>query len=146
MKNTRDDFDTEDCEVGYQKPPKRSQFKKGVSGNPSGRPKKAQDLDSQVLREMNADLPINENGKRRVIKKREGVVKQLVNKALSGKLSATRLLIPFYERALEKEAELQRMFSGGLVLNTDLTNEQLKAMIARALLKEHPDVIKLDVP
>ena len=27
--------------VGYGRPPKKNQFKKGQSGNPSGRPKKA---------------------------------------------------------------------------------------------------------
>ena len=29
-----------DYEVGYGRPPKKSQFRKGQSGNPSGRPKK----------------------------------------------------------------------------------------------------------
>lgn len=30
---------TEDCEIGYGKPPVHSQFKKGRSGNPGGRPR-----------------------------------------------------------------------------------------------------------
>ena len=34
--------DSSDYEVGYGKPPKDGQFKKGVSGNPSGRPKSQQ--------------------------------------------------------------------------------------------------------
>lgn len=32
-------MDTEDDEIGYQKPPKKSQWKKGQSGNPSGKKK-----------------------------------------------------------------------------------------------------------
>jgi hypothetical protein len=147
--NMRDDFDTEDCEVGYRKPPKSRQFKKGVSGNPTGRPKKAQDLDSQVLREMNSDLPIKENGKRRVIKKHELFVKQLVNKALGGNLSATRLLIPFYERALEKAAEQERRLTPGRP-NTDYTDADLKAIILRMIkakrLGKENGLIVLDEP
>ena len=99
---------TEDYEVGYGKPPESGKFKKGVSGNPSGRPKKLADLGSQLLRELDSKLIINENGKRKVITKLEGVVKQLLNKSLSGNLPSTRLLIPLYLQGLEQAAERQR--------------------------------------
>jgi hypothetical protein len=37
----RTDYQVDDPDKGgYGKPPKRTQFKKGVSGNPSGRPRK----------------------------------------------------------------------------------------------------------
>jgi hypothetical protein len=98
----RDDRETEDFEVDYKKPPKSRQFMKGVSGNPSGRKKKASDFGSKLLRELDQKLIINENGIRKVITKSEGIVKQLVNNSLSGNLPATRLLVPLHQQAVEK--------------------------------------------
>jgi hypothetical protein len=98
----------EDYEIGYRKPPKSGQFKKGVSGNPSGRPKKPSDFASELARELNSKLVINENGQRKVIKKSEGVAKQLVNKAISGNLPAVRLVISVDRETQERAAEQQQ--------------------------------------
>jgi len=62
-----------------------------------------------LIRELDSELIINENGKRRAIKKHEGVAKQLVNKALSGHLPSTRLVIALHQQALETAAEQQRI-------------------------------------
>src|ERR1700677_708497 len=61
-------------EVGYGKPPEDRQFKKGISGNPSGRPKKASDLESELIQELGSKVIMNENGKRKIIKKSEGLM------------------------------------------------------------------------
>jgi hypothetical protein len=53
-------------------------------------------------------LVINENGQRKVIKKSEGVAKQLVNKAVSGSIQATRLVVSLKQQAEESESERQR--------------------------------------
>ena len=50
-------------EVGYGKPPKDTQFQKGVSGNPRGRPKKSRDFDHELIRESESFMTINENGR-----------------------------------------------------------------------------------
>ena len=128
-------------EVGYGKPPEDRQFKKGVSGNPSGRPKKASDLDSEIIQELNSTVIMNENGKRKIIKKSEGMVRQLVNKALSGNLQAVRLVLNLSVQAQERAAEQQR----GLPNDPDaeslklesLTDQELEAML-RANLKTSP--------
>jgi len=120
-----DDREAEDYEVGYGKPPESGRFKKGTSGNPSGRPKKLKDFGSQLLRELNSKLIINENGERKVITKLEGVVKRLLNKSLSGHHPSTRLLIPLYLQGLEKAAEQQRPVRWTA---DDLTDDQIAAI------------------
>jgi hypothetical protein len=120
------DRKTEDYEVGYGKPPESGQFKKGVSGNPSGRPKKASDFEAKLLRELNSPLVITEHGKRKVITKDEGIVKQVVNKALTAHVPTLRLLDNLRRQALEKDAEQRRLANRTI---DELTDEELTAII-----------------
>ena len=123
-------FETEDYEVGYRKPPVSGQFQKGASGNPSGRPKKAPDFESQVLREFNSKLVITEHGKRKVITKRDGLAKQLLNKAVTGHLPSARFLVPYYKQALENLAEQQRKSAPKTELDIrNLTDAELWALM-----------------
>src|SRR5258708_1255057 len=75
-------------EVGYKKPPKHSRFRKGASGNPSGRPQGTLNIASVVRRTLLEEVVINENGKRSTITKLEALVKQLINQAAGGNLRA----------------------------------------------------------
>ncbi len=96
---------TPDCsEVGYGKPPKHTQFPKGVSGNPKGRPKKAPNFDHELIRESKSSITINDNGRRSRISKHSGVIKQLINKALTGNISAARTYLGLRQQALERAA------------------------------------------
>jgi hypothetical protein len=78
--------------VGYGKPPKNTQFKKGQSGNPKGRPKGTFNLATVLGKALRERVVVNENGQRRTITKLEAAAKQLVNKAASGDLTALRQL------------------------------------------------------
>src|SRR5579862_1084694 len=122
---------SEDYEVGYGKPPKSGQFQKGSSGNPKGRPKKEPDFGAELVRELNSKLVITENGRRRVITKYEGMVKQLVNKVLSGNLGATRVVIPHYKEELAKIAErrLRSPKTNPNLTARDMTTEELMAFL-----------------
>jgi len=121
-----------DYEIGYAKPPEHTRFKKGVSGNPSGRPKRTAGFDEELIREFNSPLTINENGKRRQIPKVRGIVKQMTNKALAGDIRAARVVLPLYQQAQNRAAqsavedakELERLNNP-----KELTREELEFLI-----------------
>ena len=75
---------SEDYQVGYKKPPKHSRFKKGLSGNPCGRPKGAKNLKTILEAELSETIVVREGDRQKKISKLEGVVKALLAKALKG--------------------------------------------------------------
>ncbi len=84
---------TDDESVGYRKPPRHTQFQKGQSGNPNGRPKGSKNLATLISSVLKERVTITENGKRRTITKLEAMTKQLANKGASGDPKATQLLL-----------------------------------------------------
>jgi hypothetical protein len=70
--------------VGYGKPPRATQFQKGVSGNPKGRPKGSIKLSKILGKIIGERVVVTENGKRTTITKLEATIKQIVNKAAQG--------------------------------------------------------------
>lgn len=85
--------DKKDYAIGYGKPPKRTQFKAGQSGNPKGRPRGSLSLMTVIERELNSKVTVTEQGQQKKVRKKEVVAKQLVNKAASGDLKATNLVL-----------------------------------------------------
>jgi Family of unknown function (DUF5681) len=79
-------------DVGYGKPPKHTQFRKGKSGNPKGRGKGIRNFASEIEEELNTRVPVTENGRRKKITKRKAIAKQLVNKAATGDQKAIPIL------------------------------------------------------
>jgi len=74
----------EEYKVGYGRPPETTRFKPGQSGNAKGRPKGSKNFGTALDKELGVRIPINENGQRKKVTKREAIAKQLVNKAASG--------------------------------------------------------------
>jgi hypothetical protein len=68
-----------DYEVGYGKPPHRTRFQKGQSGNPRGRPCESKNLKTLLSEALNEPVVITENGRRRKITKRKAIIRQVVN-------------------------------------------------------------------
>ena len=75
-------------EVGYGKPPKKTRFQKGRSGNAAGRPKGAKNFLTALQDALYEEVFVTENGRQRKISKLQAVVTQLVNRAAGGDLKA----------------------------------------------------------
>lgn len=84
---------TDNEEIGYGKPPKQTQFRKGMSGNPKGRPKGSRNVATVLARALREKVIVNENGRRRTMTKLDAAIAQLVNKSASGDLGAMRQLM-----------------------------------------------------
>jgi hypothetical protein len=85
--------DSENDEGGYGRPPKHSQFKKGRSGNPRGRPKGATSFKADLAAELQEKLALTENGKERKITKQRAFIKTLTAAAIKKDIRAVNALL-----------------------------------------------------
>jgi hypothetical protein len=99
-----DDKD-DDGRVGYKRPPARTRFKPGQSGNPKGRPKHARNLKTEFLEELAEVIHVREGGREKKISKQRAFVKALIAAAIKGDMRATSALVSFCTRAFGNEPE-----------------------------------------
>jgi hypothetical protein len=85
--------DSQHDEVGYGRPPKHSQFEKGRSGNPRGRPKGASSFKADLAAELQEKLALTENGKERKITKQRAFIKTLTAAAIKKDIRAVNALL-----------------------------------------------------
>jgi len=89
-----------DPKVGYGRPPKSGQFKRGKSGNPRGRPKGSLRLATDLAAELNEQITIREDGRQRRVSKQRALIKSLVAKALQGDVRANTAMLALYMRVI----------------------------------------------
>ena len=95
-------------EVGYKRPPVASRFKKGQSGNPSGKSKKiAPELNpGKILQSIdNEEIFVHIEGKGKRMLKAEIHFRQLFTKAIQGSLIDARLIAKMSAKYFGPEAE-----------------------------------------
>jgi hypothetical protein len=90
-------FDNErsDYEVGYRKPPKHSRFKKGQSGNPSGKLPGTKNFATLIKQDLLAPVVVQQNGHRTKTTKLRVMVTRFVHQAMQGDYASTRLLLRY---------------------------------------------------
>ena len=87
--------------VGYRRPPKKYQFRKGQSGNPSGKRKRASnapDLKAQLERALNRAVTIRSGKLQKTYTKGAAGIEQLVDQFAKGDRNARRDLILLCEK------------------------------------------------
>jgi hypothetical protein len=84
--------DLKDKNGGYGNPPKHSRFRKGQSGNPTGRPKCAASFKADLTAELNAMLTVTENGKSSTLSKQRALINSLINAAMTDPRAVNTLL------------------------------------------------------
>jgi len=102
---------------GYKNPPKEHQFRKGVSGNPKGRPRKKKqpssdpglDLIASVHRELGKTISVQENGQHKEITKLEAFSAQLVAQSVNGKPSQQKMLLSLLMLDTHEETQKQTL-------------------------------------
>jgi len=73
-------------EVGFGKPPRRTQFKKGRSGNPKGRPRKKPDLYSELTKVLREKVTIVVDGQQEKVTVQQALLRRQRDQALRGEL------------------------------------------------------------
>ena len=98
----------DDHEVGYRKPPLHTRFKKGQSGNPSGRPKDAKNLKTDLEEEMQEKIIVREGATRKEVSKQRAMIKALAAEAVQGDTRAATLLANLILKLLDTGAPTGR--------------------------------------
>jgi hypothetical protein len=98
-----------DYEIGYGKPPKHSQFKRGVCPNPRGRGKRDDfRLADAVLKVMGAASEFRDKGIVRRASRSEVAIRRHIAAALNGDVGSAALLLKIRQHA-EKYGEPPRL-------------------------------------
>jgi Family of unknown function (DUF5681) len=137
--------------VGYGKPPRKTRFEKGKSGNPGGRLKGSKNISKLLLDALSEPVTVSENGERRRITKGEAMIKQLVNRGAAGDARSIQLLLAEMRSRLESELshdEPSHEAKGQLLMLERLTIEErreLRRLIAKAQGDQDASSLEKDV-
>lgn len=83
--------------VGYKRPPKSTQFKPGVSGNPKGKPKGSRPVGALLQQIIQQKIAVSENGKTRRLPVLEIMLRRLANEAMRGEQRSIKFLLSLLE-------------------------------------------------
>ncbi|MBN9597946.1 MAG: hypothetical protein J0G36_21665 [Afipia sp.] len=101
--------EAEEEKVGYGKPPTKTRFKPGQSGNPRGRPKSSVNLKTDLRSELSERIHIREGERSLKVSKQRAMLKALVAKALKGDARAANVVLTLVGRLFEPEAAAEEV-------------------------------------
>ena len=89
---------SDDYTVGYGKPPKATQFKKGESGNPNGRPKGTRNIATLLDEALNSRITVRDGDAIRSMSAIDAMIQSLIVQAVKGDHKAIQLVIKLMEQ------------------------------------------------
>ena len=132
--------------VGYGKPPAHSQFAKGKSGNPKGRPQGSKNKPVELqggafrdlfLREADRPLPGQQSGRVTMV---EAVVRRTFADAIRGKAGAQKLILQQMAEISHADQELETEFTKTM-MEAKVNGEMELARRARLNLMNEPELV-----
>ena len=86
--------------MSYKNPPKHTQFKKGQSGNPKGRPPKCKKrpptLADDLRQELEEEVTVNKNGEVARVTKQRALLAAVATAAINGRIGQQRLIVQLF--------------------------------------------------
>src|SRR3954452_17894308 len=96
------DMNDDDDRVGFRKPPKRTQFKPGQSGNPNGRPKGAKNFATRVAEVLSKPVKITQGKRQKWVRTDVAMLMRMREKGLNGDLRASDRLFGYANLYVEQ--------------------------------------------
>jgi Family of unknown function (DUF5681) len=93
--------------VGRGNPPKQTQFRKGTSGNPRGRPKGSKNLSTLILEAGRDQVTVMVDGKARKISKIQATAIQLATKSALGDQAAMNRFLDWVDEIETRAAAVR---------------------------------------
>jgi len=101
--------ESEEEKIVYRKPPTKTRFKPGQSGNPNGRPRGSVNLKTDLRSELSEKIRIREGERSLKVSKQRAMLKALVAKALKGDARAANVVLTLVGRLFEAEAVAEQV-------------------------------------
>jgi hypothetical protein len=92
----------DDGTVGYKRPPRRTQFKPGQSGNPSGKAKGLRSMAAELRDILGEEIAFAADGSIKTMSKQRALASSLINSAIEGDLRATAIVMAHLTRGAPK--------------------------------------------
>jgi hypothetical protein len=102
--------------VGYKRPPKHHQFKKGCSGNPKGRPRGRKSLPNALQEILDETVPVTVEGRPTRMSLKEALVSSAVKRALKGDKGAMDFVLFLAEKTGRLDDSSQITEAGLIIL------------------------------
>jgi hypothetical protein len=99
----------DDDKVGYGRPPRKSRWKKGQSGNPRRKPQRSESILEMIDRLLLSPVTSTLNGETKRISALEAIISQLQLKEIAGSSRASRILVDYRELATQQAEKQVRL-------------------------------------